>query len=539
MENAAGLSYAGNALCHRLKAGPTMRGEGNRNMRRRSFLAAATAGLALPAIARAQGSSTIRFVPEADLVLLDPVVTPAAQTREHAYLVYDTLFGIDDSFQAHPQMVQGSVTENDGKLWRLTLRDGLKFHDGTPVLARDCAASIRRWGARDAFGQALMAATDEICTDGDKVITVRLKHPFPLLPDALAKPMAFMCPMMPERLAKTDPYKAVTEPIGSGPYRFKADERVPGARVVYERFAGYVPRQDGVPETTAGPKRPVVDRIEWVINPDNTTAVAALQRGEVDWVQTPAPDLLPQLRADKNITARIIAPTGLIAYIRFNQLIPPFDNPALRRAIIGAVSQADYMVAINGEDKTLWRDDVGYFCPGVPLASDAGMEALTGKRDYDAVKRAIEASGYKGERIAMMVAVDVLYLKLMGDVTADVFKKIGLNLDYQPIDWTTLVQRRIKMDPTTRAAGTCSLSTITASTRSTRPGICGCAATAATRRRAGRPAPGSRACAMPGSTPAASRRSRRSRGSCSFRRSRTCRIFRWVNPLRPRPTALT
>ncbi len=416
-------------------------------MRRRSFLAAATAGLALPAIARAQGSSTIRFVPEADLVLLDPVVTPAAQTREHAYLVYDTLFGIDDSFQAHPQMVQGSVTENDGKLWRLTLRDGLKFHDGTPVLARDCAASIRRWGARDAFGQALMAATDEIGTDGDKVITVRLKHPFPLLPDALAKPMAFMCPMMPERLAKTDPYKAVTEPIGSGPYRFKADERVPGARVVYERFAGYVPRQDGVPETTAGPKRPVVDRIEWVINPDNTTAVAALQRGEVDWVQTPAPDLLPQLRADKNITARIIAPTGLIAYMRFNQLIPPFDNPALRRAIIGAVSQADYMVAINGEDKTLWRDDVGYFCPGVPLASDAGMEALTGKRDYDAVKRAIEASGYKGERIAMMVAVDVLYLKLMGDVTADVFKKIGLNLDYQPIDWTTLVQRRIKMDP--------------------------------------------------------------------------------------------
>ncbi len=415
-------------------------------MHRRSFLAGA-AGLAVPAIARAQGSSAVRFVPEADLVLLDPVVTPAAQTREHAYLVYDTLFGIDDSYRPQPQMVEGFTTGNDGKLWRLTLRDGLKFHDGSKVLARDCAASIRRWGARDAFGQALMAATDEIGADGDKVITVRLKHPFPLLPDALAKPMAFMCPMMPERLANTDPYKAVTDPTGSGPYRFKADERVPGARVVYERFSDYVPRKDGVPETTAGPKRPVIDRVEWVINPDNTTAVAALQRAEVDWVQTPAPDLLPQLRADKNVAVRIIAPTGLIAYMRFNQLFPPFDNPALRRVIIGAVSQADYMVAINGEDKTLWRDGVGYFCPGVPLASDAGMEALTSKRDYDKVKRAIEASGYKGERIAMMVAVDVLYLKLMGDVTADVFKKIGLTLDYQPIDWTTLVQRRIKMDP--------------------------------------------------------------------------------------------
>lgn len=416
-------------------------------LNRRSFVAGAGAGLALPAIARAQGAAVIRFVPEADLVLLDPVVTPAAQTREHAYLVYDTLFGMDDSYRAQPQMVEGVVTENDGRIWRLTLREGLKFHDGEPVLARDCAASIRRWGARDAFGQALMAATDEIGTDGDTVITVRLKRPFPLLADALAKPMAFMCPIMPARLAGTDPYKAVTEPIGSGPYRFKPDERVPGARVVYERFADYVPRKDGVAQATAGPKRPVIDRIEWLINPDNPTAVAALRQGEVDWVQTPAPDLLPMLRADRNITVRIIAPTGLIAFMRFNQLFAPFDNPLLRRAIIGAVTQADYMVAINGEDRALWRDGVGYFCPGTPLANDADMDALTTKRDIDAVKRAIEASGYRGERIAMMVAADVLYLKLMGDVTADIFQKIGLNLDYQSMDWTTLVERRIKTEP--------------------------------------------------------------------------------------------
>jgi peptide/nickel transport system substrate-binding protein len=414
---------------------------------RRNLLAASAAGLALPAIARAQPARTIRFVPEADLVLLDPVVTPSAQTREHAYLVYDTLFGLDDAFRPQPQMLAGFTTGNDGKLWRLTLRDGLKFHDGTPVLARDCAASIRRWGARDAFGQALMAAIDEIASDGDRVITIRLKRPFPLLPDALAKPMAYMCPMMPERIASTDPYKPVTDPTGSGPYRFKADERVPGARVVYERFAGYVPREGGEPQTTAGPKRPEIDRVEWSIVPDNATAVAALQRGEIDWLQTPGPDLLPQLRADKAITVRTIAPTGLIAYMRFNQLLPPFDNPALRRALLGAVTQADYMVAVNGEDRSLWRDGVGYFCPGTPLASDAGMAALTDRRDYAKVRRDIEAAGYKGEKIALMVAVDVLYLKLMGDVTADVFRKVGLNVDYQAIDWTTLVQRRIKMDP--------------------------------------------------------------------------------------------
>jgi peptide/nickel transport system substrate-binding protein len=416
-------------------------------MQRRRFLAGAAAGVALPAIGRTETASTIRFVPEADMVILDPVVTPAAQTREHAYLVYDTLFGLDDSFRPQPQMVQGFTTENDGKLWRLTLRDGLKFHDGQTVLARDCAASVRRWGARDAFGQALMAAADEVGYDGDKVISFRLKKPFPLLPDALAKPMAFLCPMMPERLAITDPYKPITDPTGSGPYRYKADERVPGARVVYERFTDYVPRQDGAIETTAGPKRPSFDRVEWAIMPDNATATAALQRGEVDWLQTPNPDLLPVLRKDRNITVRTIAPTGLVAFMRFNQLLPPFDNPALRRALIGAVSQADYMEAVNGQDTSLWRDKVGFFCPGTPLASDAGMDALTGPRDYDKVRKAVADAGYKGEKIALMVAVDVVYLKLMGDVTADVFRKAGLNVDYQSIDWTTLVQRRIKMDP--------------------------------------------------------------------------------------------
>jgi peptide/nickel transport system substrate-binding protein len=271
-------------------------------MRRRGFVAGAAVGVAMaPALVRAKDLTTLRFVPEADLILLDPVVTPSAQTREHAWLVYDTLFGLDDAFRPQPQMVEGVATENDGRLRKLTLRDGLMFHDGQRVLARDCAASIRRWAARDSFGQALLAASEEIGFEGDRVIAIRLKRPFPLLLDALAKPMAFMCPIMPERIANTDPFKPITDPIGSGPYRFKADERVPGVSVAYERFAEYVPRPNGVAEMTAGPKRASLDRIEWKIMPENSTAVSALQRGEIDWLQTPGPDLLPLLRADKKI----------------------------------------------------------------------------------------------------------------------------------------------------------------------------------------------------------------------------------------------
>lgn len=416
-------------------------------MDRRSFLAGTAACLALPAIVRAESSRVIKFVPDADVTIFDPVVSPSWQTRDHAYLVYDTLFGVDDNFQPHPQMVEGFVVENDGLLWKLTLREGLKFHNGEPVLARDAAASVRRWAVRDAFGQALAAAANEIVASGDRVIEIRLKRPFPLLPDALGKPMASMCPIMPERLASSDPFKAITDPIGSGPYKYVAAERIPGARIVYERFADYVPRKDGVPQFTSGPKVVNMDRIEWSIIQDSATAAAALERGEIDWLQTPNADLLSRLRANKDLTLRSITPLGLIAYLRFNHLHPPFDNPAIRRAIVGAVTQSDYLIALNGPDKSLWKDGVGFFPPGSPLANDAGIEKLMGKRDLAKVKKDLEAAGYKGEKIALMGAVDVSYTKIMGDVTADLFSRIGLNVDYQTIDWSTLSSRRAKMDP--------------------------------------------------------------------------------------------
>jgi peptide/nickel transport system substrate-binding protein len=222
-------------------------------LRRREFLKAAasvavtTSAIGAPRISRAADQRVMKFIPQADLAVLDPVWTTATVTRNHAFLVFDTLYGQDNQFKAVPQMAEGAATENDGKLWKITLRPGLKFHDGEPVLARDCVASIQRWGKRDAFGQALIAATDELSAPDDKTIQFRLKKPFLLLPDALAKCTAFVPVIMPERLAKIDAFTQVTEMVGSGPYKFIASERMAGAHVAYERFAGYKPRESGKP----------------------------------------------------------------------------------------------------------------------------------------------------------------------------------------------------------------------------------------------------------------------------------------------------
>ena len=416
-------------------------------MRRRDLMLGGAAALAAPHLARAQGARVLKFIPQADVAVLDPIWTTSYQTRDHGFLVFDTLFGQDADFVAQPQMVDGVDNAPDGLAWTLTLRPGLRFHDNEPVLARDCVASIKRWGVRDTFGQALLAATEELSAPDDRTIRFRLRTPFPLLPDALGKTAPSICAIMPERLALTDPYKQVTEMVGSGPYRFMKDERIPGARLVYQRFEGYRPRQDGTPSRTAGPKVTRFDRIEWVLIPDSATAGAALQAGEVDWWFAANVDLLPRLRADKKLVVRRGDPTGIIGTMRFNQLQPPFDNPAIRRAIIGGVNQADYMTAVAGPDRTLWADGVGYFCPGTPLASGAGMAALTGPRDLAKVKRELETAGYKGEKVVLMMPTDIPSVAALAEVTADMFRKIGLNLDGQTMDWATAVQRRNSREP--------------------------------------------------------------------------------------------
>jgi peptide/nickel transport system substrate-binding protein len=413
-------------------------------LKRRTLLAASGAALAMPSIVRGAGSSVMKFIPQSDLTVLDPIWTTAYVTRNHGLMVFDTLYGIDSNYAPQPQMVSGHVVENDGKQWRLTLRPGLKFHDGTPVLARDCVASIQRWAKRDAVGQTLIAYTDELSAPDDKTILFKLKRPFALLPDMLGKVGSSICAIMPERLAKTDPFTQVTEMVGSGPFRFVASERVVGSLVVYEKFADYVPREGGTPQWTSGPKQVFLDRVEWHVISDQATAAAAMQRKEIDWWEIANADSMSLL---KGMTTMIADPTGYIGCLRMNELQPPFNNPAIRRVLLKVINQTDYMEAVAGDDPKLRHTPAGFFCPGLPMASDGGLEVFTGKRDYDAAKKDLAAAGYKGEKVVLMGASDLPNLKALGDVSADMLQRAGFNVDYQVADWGTVVQRRTKKDP--------------------------------------------------------------------------------------------
>jgi peptide/nickel transport system substrate-binding protein len=415
------------------------------SLNRRGFLAASGAALALPAIAQPARARTLRVIPQANLTALDPIWTTASVTTGHGYAIFDVLYSLDSQLRPRPQMAEGHEVSADQLTWTIKLRPGLRFHDGEPVLARDCVASLMRWSRRDSFGQTLARFVEAWEAADDRTIRIRLNKPFAPLLDAIAKPASMVAFIMPERLAKTDAMTQVSEMVGSGPMRFVRDEFVAGSRVVYARNEAYVPRNEPA-DYLSGGKRVNFDRMEWHIIPDASTAAAALQSGEVDWWEFTLADLNPALARASGVTVSQVDTMGFISVLRFNHLVPPFNNVKLRQAILLALDQADYMRAVNG-DNVKWQRCASMFPCGIPFSPELGASLLNTPRDLARAREAVRASGYNGERVVLMNPADFPSIAPLGDVTADLLKRLGLNVDLQSMDWGTLGQRRTSRAP--------------------------------------------------------------------------------------------
>ncbi|WP_439598561.1 ABC transporter substrate-binding protein [Falsiroseomonas sp.] len=424
-------------------------------MQRRSLfqagagLAATAFSGAAPALAQPARAGTLRFVPQANLTALDPIWTSAIVTQMHGYHVYDTLYALDGRLRPQPQMAEGHEVSADGRIWRIRLREGLKFHDGSPVRAVDCAASLARWAKRDPFGQILVTSVDEWRAADDRTLEIRLKRPFPLLLEALAKPDANVPFIMPERLATTDANTQVSEVMGSGPFRFVANEFVSGSRVVYAKNEAYVPRPEPA-SGAAGGKVAHFARVEWHILPDPATAAAALQAGEVDWLDQPLSDLIPTLTRSRDIEVGVLAEAGIMSIMRLNHLQAPFNNVKVRQAVALAVEQEDYMRATLGNDRSIWRTCHSLFPCGTPLGVENLSEFNAPPRSLDRARAALQASGYNGEKVVIINPTDFPLIGPHGLITADRLRRIGMNVELAETDWGTVVQRRVRKEPVER-----------------------------------------------------------------------------------------
>ncbi|HEY3911396.1 MAG TPA: ABC transporter substrate-binding protein [Stellaceae bacterium] len=403
--------------------------------------------LSLPAGGALAGTpaTTLRLIPQADLRVLDPIWTTASITRNYGYMVYDTLLALDSHFKPQPQMADQWTVSPDRLTYTFTLRDGLKFSDGQPVTSADCIASLERWSKRDPLGQTLASVLAEYRTIDDKTFAIVLKQPFPLLLDALAKPDSNVPFIMPKRAAETSANQQIKDTTGSGPFKFVNSEWEPGHKVVFVKNPEYLPRKEP-PSWAAGGKVARVDRVEWLYIPDPGTALAAFTAGEVDWWENPPPDFYPLLEADPNVTLVQQSPFSVGGLLRFNELLPPFNNEKMREAFLYAVDQSEYMAAVAG-DKKYWHTCFSFYSCGGPMATEAGAGPLEGPRDLTKAKELIKEAGYHGEKVVLLDPTDFPSIHALAQVTNDLLRRLGINVELQAMDWGTLVSRRASKAP--------------------------------------------------------------------------------------------
>jgi len=402
--------------------------------------ALAVAAALMSTVAEAQ---TLKVVMHSDVKIVDPIWTTAYIVRNHGYMVYDTLLAVDDKLEVRPQMLEGWKVSDDKLVYTFTLREGLKFHDGAPVTAEDCVASIKRWASRDAMGQKLMNYTKDLSVVDARTFTLSLKEPYGLVLESLGKPSSNVPFIMPKRVAETPGNTQITDFTGSGPFVFRRDLWRPGEKAIYDKFKDYKPRAEP-PSGLAGGKTVYLDRVEWVNIPDPQTAANALLTGEIDMIEQPLIELLPLLEKDKNIEVIDFNPLGSQYSLRFNVLHKPFDNAKIRQAVFYALNQKDFLLAAINDPK-YYKECKAIFICGTPYATDKGFEDKLGS-NFAKSKEILKQEGYDGTPVVLLFATDTNTGRLTPIVKA-LLERGGFTVDMQAMDWQTVLARRARKEP--------------------------------------------------------------------------------------------
>ena len=400
--------------------------------------------LLLPVSAAWSQQKILRIAPHSNLTVLDPVWTTAYITRNHGYMIYDTLFGMDAKGKIQPQMVEKWDLSKDKKTWTFMLRDGLEFHDGKPVTGEDVVASLDRWGKRDTMGERLMNFVEKLEANGARTFRIQLKEPYGLVLESLGKPSSNVPFIMPRRVAETPADKQIGEYVGSGPFMFAKDEWKPGEKVVYLKNAKYKPRAEAA-SGTAGGKAAKLDRVEWLIIKDPQTQANALVAGEIDIIEQPAYELYNSLKSNKDVQIVNMVPLGYQAMMRFNHLHPPFDNPKVRQAAMAALNQPAFLRTQVGVSE-LYRTCYSMFPCKTIYESEKGMDFIA-KPNMKRAQQLLKDSGYDGTPVVMMQPTDLVVISKLPVVGAQLLRQAGFKVDMQAMDWQTLVSRRAKRDP--------------------------------------------------------------------------------------------
>jgi peptide/nickel transport system substrate-binding protein len=395
------------------------------------------------AVSPAAADTVLRVKPSGDVKVLDPTIASDSIARNFGYMVYDTLFSVDDKLAVKPQMVDSWTTSPDGKLWTFKLRDGLAFSNGDPVTSADVIASLTRWSQADAMGQMLNAHGAAWAAVDAKTFTLTLAQPWGFVLDTLGKPGAPVPFILPAKvIAATAAGQPVGDQTGSGPFIFKKDEWVPGSKLVFVKNPRYTPRAEAAAGLSGG-KVAKVDRVEWQIIPDQQTALDALKKGEIDIAEDIPTDLIPIARQSKDIVISHQDEIGVAQQIRLNSIQPPLDKPKLRQAVLLATNPQDYVEAMSGGDASLMKICKSFYICSSPYYTEAGFPSF----NLDKAKTLVNEGGYDGTPIVILDASENAQIHPASLIAQQQLTAAGFKVDVQAMDWATVVSRRTSKEP--------------------------------------------------------------------------------------------
>ncbi|KGT72887.1 peptide ABC transporter substrate-binding protein [Bradyrhizobium japonicum] len=402
-----------------------------------------------PSILRAQAAPsaarTARMVMYGDLRVFDPVFAPVIITADHALLIYDTLFALDSKLIPQPQMVGKWAVSDDKKTYTFELRDGLSWHDGTLVTAGDCVASIRRWCQANPGGKIILERAEDIAKRDDRTFAIVLKEPLGLLIDLLATATSPCLFIMREKDASRPATEQVTTNIGSGPFTFNEALARPGASFAYDRSEKYIPRSE-MSDGLAGGKIAKLDRIIWDNISDQNTALAALQAGEVDFIEGPPLDLTKVIEGDPSLALEVLNKSGWVFFMRMNFLNKPFDNVKARQAMLHLIDQDAFMNVVAPDPKN-GRIVTSMFGTGTLASNDENTGWYKKGADPEKAKQLLKEAGYAGEKVVILQPSNWASMSNAAQLLASTLRTIGVNAELAPSDWGGIVARRANKSP--------------------------------------------------------------------------------------------
>lgn len=409
----------------------------------------AGAALSFPSILRAQtspsGARTVNMVLSADLQIFDPIFTTTDPTVYHSMAIYDMLFALDSKLVPQPQMVAKWGVSDDWKTYTFELRDGLSWHDGTPVTAADCVASIRRWAQVAPGGQLIMSRAKDVSKKDDRTFTIALTEPLGVLIDLLATLSAPVLFIMREKDADQPATQQVIANTGSGPFKFNAALAKPGASFTYDRNDKYVPRSEAA-DGFAGGKVVKVDRVIWNNISDPQTALAALQAGEVDFVRKPPEDFYSAIESDPNLALQVLDKTGNDMCLRMNHLQKPFDSLKARQAILHLIDQEAFL-RVTAPDPKYGHTVTSIFGNSTPYSNDENTGWFKKGGDPEKAKQLFKEAGYAGQKVVVLQPTSWAAANNASQFLAAELRKIGVNVELAPSDWGGIVARRGNKGP--------------------------------------------------------------------------------------------